>query len=98
MPYNFWLLMFMNMQGHFIKNNVLYQDNQSTILVLKNGHNSCTLNYRYVHIRHFFVKDIIDKMEVKVECFLSLDMLAYFFTKHLQGKLFLKFKRVLMGH
>ena len=37
MPYNLWLLMFMNMQGYVIKNNVLYQDNQSTILMLEMG-------------------------------------------------------------
>ena len=37
MPYNLWLLMFMNVQGHDIKSNVLYQDNQSTILMLEMG-------------------------------------------------------------
>ena len=34
-PYNLWLLMSMNIQGNDIKNNVLYQDNQSTSLMLK---------------------------------------------------------------
>ena len=37
LPYNLWLLMFMSMQGYTIENNVLYQDNQSTILMLKMG-------------------------------------------------------------
>ena len=37
LPYNLWLLNFMSMQGYTIKNNVLYQDNQSTILMLKMG-------------------------------------------------------------
>ena len=97
MPYNLWLFMFMNKQGYTIKNNVLYQDNQSTILMLKNGRNSCTGNSRHIHIRFFFVKDRVDKKEVKVEYCASLDMLADFFTKPLQGQLFLKFKRVLMG-
>ena len=98
LPYNLWLLNFMNMQGYTIKNNVLYQDNQSTILMLKNGRNSCTGNSRHIHIRYFFVKDRVDKKEVKIEYCPSLDMLADFFTKPLQGKLFLKFKEVLMGH
>ena len=97
-PYNLWLLMFMHMQGYTIKNNILYQDNQSTILMLKNGRNSCTGNSRHIHIRFFFVKDRIDKKEVKIEYCPSLSMLADFFTKPLQGQLFLKFKRVLMGH
>ena len=96
-PYNLWLLMFMSMQGYTIKNNVLYQDNQSTILMLKNGRNSCTGNSRHIHIRYFFVKDRVDKKEVKIEYCPSLNMLADFFTKPLQGRLFLKFKQVLMG-
>ena len=66
--------------------------------MLKNGRNSCTGNSRHIHIRYFFVKDRVDKKEVKVEYCPSADMLADFFTKPLQGKLFLKFKAVLMGH
>jgi hypothetical protein len=96
-PYNLWLLMFMSMQGYTIKNNVLYQDNQSTILMLKNGRNSCTGNSRHIHIRYFFVKDRVDKKEVRVEYCPSLSMLADFFTKPLQGQMFIKFKEVLMG-
>ena len=98
LPYNLWLLNFMSMQGYTIKNNVLYQDNQSTILMLKNGRNSCTGNSRHIHIRYFFVKDRVDKKEIKIEYCPSLDMLADFFAKPLQSKLFLKFKEVLMGH
>ena len=96
-PYNLWLLMFMNMQDYTINNSVLYQDNQSTILMLKNGRNSCTENSRHIHIMYFFVKDRIDKKEVRVEYCHSLLMSADFFTKALQGQLFIKFKEVLMG-
>ena len=42
--YNLWLILFMSAQGYEIKNNVLYQDDQSTILMLKNDRNSCTEN------------------------------------------------------
>ena len=66
--------------------------------MLKNGRISCTGNSRYIHIRYFFIKDRVDKTEVKLEHCLSLDMLAGFCTKPLQGKLFFKFKEVLMGH
>ena len=44
------------------------------------------------------MKDRVDKKEVKIEYCPSLDMLAEFFTKPLQGQLFLKFKELLMGH
>ena len=75
---------------------MLYQDNQSTILMLKNGRSSCTGKYRHINIS--FVKDRIDKKELKVEYCPSLDMLADFFTKPLQGQLFQKFREVIMGH
>ena len=96
-PYNIWLLMFMSIQGYVIKNNILYQDYQSTILMLKNGRNFCTGNFWHIHIRYFFVKDRIDKKEIRVEYCPSLLMLADFFTNPLQGKLFQKFKEVLIG-
>ena len=64
--------------------------------MLKNGRNSCTGKSRHIHIRYFFVKDRVDKKEVRIEYCPSLDMLADFFTKPLQGKLFLKFKELLM--
>ena len=78
LPYNIWLLMFLSAQGYEITDNVLYQDNQSTILMLKNGRNSCTGNSRHVHIRYFFVKDRVEKGEVKVEYCPTLQMVADF--------------------
>ena len=66
-PYNIWLLLFMGEPGYVVKDNVLCQDNQSTLLMLKNGRNSCTGNSRHINIRYFFVKDRIDKKEVRVE-------------------------------
>ena len=59
-PYVLWLANFVKMQGYDIKENVLYQDNQSAMKMEKNGRMSCTGNSRHVSIRHFFVKDQID--------------------------------------
>ena len=97
-PYNIWLLLFMDMQGYEVKDNVLYQDNQSTILMLKNGRNSCTGNSRHINIRYFFVKDRIDKKEVRVEYCPTGIMLADYFTKPLQGRAFKLFRDVIMGY
>ena len=36
-PYNIWFIMFIGAQGYVIENNVIYQDNQSTISMEKNG-------------------------------------------------------------
>ena len=98
LPYNIWLLMFLEAQGYRIVDNVLYQDNQSTILMLKNGRNSCTGNSRHVNIKYFFVKDRVDKGEVRVEYCPSLQILTDFFAKPLQGALFNKLRDVSMGY
>ena len=66
--------------------------------MLKNGRNSCTGNSRHVHIRYFFVKDRVDKGEVKVEYCSTLQMLSDFVTKPLQGTLYNKFRNVIMGY
>ena len=64
----------------------------------KNGPNSCTGNYRHIHIIYFFVKDRIDKVEMRVEYCPTHLMLADFFTKPLMGELFRKLRRDIMGY
>ena len=97
LPYNIWLLMFLKHQGYGIKHNTIYQDNKSAILMEKNGRNSCTGNSRHINIRYFFVKDRIDKKEVKVEYCPTHLMLADYFSKPLTGKLFHTQREFLMG-
>ena len=96
-PHNIWLKNFLLEQGYFINNNTLFQDNQSAIRMESNGNKSCTGNSRHVNIRYFFVKDRIDKKELKV-CYCPTHvMLADFFTKPLQGSLFKFYKEIIMG-
>ena len=97
-PYNIWFIMFMGAQGYAIKNNVIYQGNQSAIHMDKNGWNSCTGNSRHIHIRYFFVKDRIDKGEMWVERYPTHLMLAHFFNKPLMGELFGKLRSIIMGY
>ena len=88
-PYNLWLLHFLDAQGYGIKDNVVYQDNQSTIHMAKNGRDSTTGNSRHINIRYFFVKDRIDKGEMRVDYLPTNVMLADYFTKPLMGKRFM---------
>ena len=97
-PYNVWITNFLSEQGYSFRRNVVWQDNQSTIKMARNGRNSCTGNSRHIHIRYFFVKDRIDKGEFTVEYCPTEHMLADYFTKPLQGSLFKRFKDVIMGH
>ena len=91
-------MMFMEHQGYPLRHNILFQDNQSTIKMHKNGRNSCTGNSRHIHIRYFFVKDQIDKEEITVKYCPTHLMLADFFTKPLNGKLYHTFRDVVMGY
>jgi hypothetical protein len=98
LPYNIWLMMFMGAQGYGIENNVVYQDNQSCIRMHINGRNSCTGNSRHINVRYFFVKDRINKGELKVEYCPTLLMIADYFTKPLMGARFRELRAVIMGH
>ena len=93
-----WSKLFMEAQGYPIDNNVLYQDNKSTLLLLENGKRSSGPRTRAFNIRYFFLTDQIEKGNLSVEYLSTLDMVADFFSKPLQGKLFHKFKKFIMGH
>ena len=41
-------------QGYEVKDNILYQDNKSTILLLENGKRSSGKRTRHMNIRYFF--------------------------------------------
>ena len=53
----------------------------------KNGKKPCTGNSRHIHIRYFFVKDRIDKGEMRVEYCPTNLMLAGLLTKPFMGEL-----------
>jgi hypothetical protein len=97
-PFNIWFVMFMKEQGHDIKLNVLFQDNESTIKMLKNGRDSCTSNSRHIDVKHFWVKDRLDKKELELRWCPTHLMIADYFTKPLQGKQFKLLRDLIMGY
>lgn len=98
MPYNIWAILFLEAQGYKVIRNVLFQDNQSAILMQKNGRNSCTGNSRHINVRYFWIKDRVDNGDVLVKHCPTEMMLADFFTKALQGKLYHLYRDVIMGY
>ena len=78
--------------------NVLFQDNQSAIRIERNGRNSCTGNSRHIDVRYFWVKDVVDRKEIKIEYCPTEQMLADYFTKPLNGRLFKYFRDIIMGY
>jgi hypothetical protein len=90
MPQMIWVRNFMIQNGIDVHNNILYQDNRSAMLLETNGKLSSSKRTRHINIRYFFVKDRIKKGEIKLEHCKLIDMLGDFFTKPLQGSLFIK--------
>ena len=88
----------MESQGYPIRQNILFQDNKSTILLEKNGKRSSSQRTRALNIRYFFLTDQIQKGNLIVEYCPMTEMIADYFSKPLQGKLFRKFRKSIMGH
>jgi hypothetical protein len=98
LPYDIWYILFFGAQGYKIKQNILFQDNESAIKMEINGRNSCTGNSRHINIKYFWVKDRVDRKEIEVRYCPTHLMLADFFTKALQGNLFRTFRDIIMGY
>jgi hypothetical protein len=87
----------MKAQGCGIKDNVLFQDNKSSILLEKNGKASSSKRTKHINIRYFFITDRVSKEEVSVVWCPTRDMIGDYMTKPLQGALFHKFRDQIMG-
>ena len=97
LPKHLWFRGFRIEQGGYSDEDILYQDNEAAILVENNGRYSCKKGMRHIHIRYFFVTDRIKNKEIKVMCCPTEEMVADFFTKPPQGKLFFKFRNIVLG-
>ena len=98
MPNMVWARMFMEAQGYILKENILYQDNQSAMKIIANGKRSSGQKTKHMDNRYFWIKDRIGSENITVEYCPTEKMLADFFTKPLQGNLFRKFRSVVMGY
>ena len=65
--------------------------------MLTNGKASCTSNSKHVSIKYFWSTDRIKNGNMSVEYCSTHDMLADFMSKPVQGMLFTKFRKVIMG-
>ena len=79
-----------------ITKNVLFKYNECSIKMDNNGWESCTVNSRQINIRHFFVKDIVDKEEIELQFCPTHLMIADYFTNTMQVKLFNLFRDLIM--
>jgi Reverse transcriptase (RNA-dependent DNA polymerase) len=92
-----WTRNFLESQGYEVADNILYQDNESAILLEKNGQKSSTKRTRHIEIRYFFVTDNVKRGRLRIEYCPTGDMIADFFTKPLQGSAFRKMVKTIMN-
>ena len=59
-----WTRYFMEAQGYAIDENIVGQDNMSTMLLENNGRASSGRRTRHINIRYFFVTDRIKSKEM----------------------------------
>jgi len=83
-----WTCNFLHEQGQTVTDNIIYQDNQSAILLANNGKSSSGKRTRHLDIQHFFITDPVGRKEVRIEYCPTAEMLADFFMKPLQCSLF----------
>jgi hypothetical protein len=62
-----WTKLFMEAQCYEIEKNILYQDNKSAILLIKNVKKSSGKRTRALNIRYFFLTDQVEKGNLVVE-------------------------------
>jgi histone deacetylase 1/2 len=91
-----WVRDYLIGQGYPIGPATIYQDNMSTMALVKKGY-STSSNTRHINIRYFFIKDRVDSEELKIEYLPTEDMIADFFTKPLQGDAFKKLRDKILG-
>jgi hypothetical protein len=98
LPNTIWVKMFMEAQGYKLSENILEQDNESAIKLENNGRTSAGPKSRHINIRYFWLKDCLKSEDIEVRHCPTLQMLADFFTKPLQGNLFRRFRDIVLGH
>jgi hypothetical protein len=98
LPNTIWVKLFLEAQGYTVTDNILEQDNESAIKLETNGRASAGPRSRHIDIRYYWVKDRLQSDSLTVRHCPTLEMLADFFTKPLQGTLFRKFRDVILGY
>ena len=97
MPIIIWTRHFLLSQGYGIVENLLLQDNRSSILMERNGRASSSKRTRHINIRYFFVCDRVNMKEISLQWCPTKEMIADFWTKPLQGSHFRKLRDYIMG-
>ena len=97
MPHVCWTNYFLDCQGYDIDSTIMFQDNQSAILLENNVKKSSSKRTKHINIRYYFITDRIKNDKLQIEYCPTDNMVADYFTKPLQGKKFFQFRNTIMN-
>ena len=97
LPLILWARYFIEAHGYTVEQNILYQDNKSTILLANNGRWSGSKWTRHIKSRYFFIKDKVKSGEVSIEHKPTSEMWSYTLTKPKHGRGMRIDRAMLMG-
>jgi hypothetical protein len=92
-----WMRYFLESQGYTIEENILYQDNMSTLSLEKNGRISGSGRTKHIKAKYYLVKDKYESNEIDLKYCPTERMWADVLTKPLQGHKFREMRSFLMN-
>jgi hypothetical protein len=92
----FWTRNFLIEQGYCMSPAIMFQDNMSTIQLLKNGKSNAERT-RHIDLRYFYITDRIKRGELQVTYKPTADMIADIMTKALPTKSFKVLRDLLLN-
>ena len=78
MPQILWMNLFLEVQGYKTSDTILYQDNQSTILLEKNGMQSSSKQTKHLNCWYYFITDRISAGDLSIEYCPTREMVSDF--------------------
>lgn len=92
-----WMRYFLESQGYTIDENIIHQDNMSTLSLEKNGRVSGSSRTKHIRAKYYLVQDKYNSHEIDLKYCPTDVMWADVLTKPLQGLKFRQMRAVLMN-
>jgi hypothetical protein len=83
-----WTRHSLEAQGYDVNDNIVYQDDKSTIQLAEIGRQSIGKRSKHLSIKYFFVTDLINRKQISIKYCPTDGMLADYITKPLAGRKF----------
>ena len=93
-----WTRLFLEAQGFKVVDNIVHQDNQSAMLLERNGKTSSSKKTQHIDIWYYFVTNHIARGKMSLAYCPTDAMVADYFMKPLQGTKFRKFCAMIMNY